>query len=234
MPHKETEMAKWILSAALLLMISAASAHAGIACGEAVASHETGVLSDDLTCDESPAVLLEPEGRLDLRGHTIALRGGGAAIECIGGGCMIFSTSADRAAIALDKLGDAYGVRAEGVDPALPVLSVQNVDISGGRSGIYAPGANVEINVVSVSDASDSGIVADDLRAFNVAAIGNGRAGLSADTVDINCATISTNRSADVVSVDSAPSLGPYVTCGSSVDGLDASAQSWDACPSER
>jgi hypothetical protein len=228
-------MAKVILSAVLLLLTSAAAAAADeIACGATVASHETAVLGDDLACDESPAVLLEPEGRLDLRGHTIALRGDGAAIECIGGGCMIFSTSPDRAAITLDRSSDAYGVRAEGADPSLPALSVQNVDISGGRSGIYAPGARVEVTVVSISGASDSGIVADELSGFNVAAIGNGRAGLSADTIGLEVATVVSNHSADVVSVDSAPSLGAYVTCDSSVDGLGAGAQSWNACSSER
>lgn len=34
--------------------------------------------------------------------------------------------------------------------------------------------------------------------------------------------------------VDSAPSLGAYVTCDSSADGLGAGAQSWNACSSER
>lgn len=199
-------------------------------CGQTVGSDQTGVLAVDLGCDSGPAVLLSPRGRLDLDGRTIAVQGDGPAVYCGGGGCAVFSSSGRPAAIVAGGAGaSSFGVLADADpnDPELCRLVVQNVDIAGGTSGIHAPESTLAVAAVTVAGTRETGIVAQELDAFNLTVTSNGEDGVRAESVHLVNASVSGNGRVDVVSAQ-APALGDHVTCGSSAGA--PGSRSWSAC----
>jgi hypothetical protein len=125
---------------ATVLLIASRPVHAAepiTACGTTIPRGQTGVLSGDLACNGTPAVMLKGS-RLDLAGHTITSSGVPAAVQCDWPGCTVLGNGGSIVAVTASR-----GILVTGGKLRVDDITIDGGAAVEGNTRIYATSARL-------------------------------------------------------------------------------------------
>lgn len=194
-------MTRWTGVLMVVSVLCGSAAH-GVdisSCGQTVPARDFGVLVNDLVCSDT-AVLLENHADLDLAGFSITVTGPGPAIavHCLGTRCTVRDSTLGPPAQILCTDGTAGGIVANAGPVAKVVLHTVHID--GCQHNVQAVFARVRAIDVVVSNATQTGMIADRLYLNSVTATGNANGLYGTDVVKIAVATVTDNAGYGIAS----------------------------------